>query len=367
MPVTNSRKPDFTQLIKVLRREAPDRPTLFEFYLNGPLYERLAGRPQPAAPGAVARRQPVDSASADERTEILAYYRELGRWYADAFRAGGYDYVNFAPGVAFPRFRFREGGHEKAKSHSLNEGSFIASRDDLERFSWPTAGEIDLAIIDSLVSSVPDGMGALAFTPGGVLENLVDVMGYDNLCFALVDDRELVAAVAQRIGSALVTIYEAIAPHPRIGALIANDDWGFKTQTMISPADLREFVFPYHRRMAEIAHAAGKPILLHSCGQLVEVMDDVIDTMRFDAKHSFEDVILPVEDVYERWGDRIAILGGIDVDMLCSASEDAITARSRAMIERTADRGGYALGSGNSIPEYVPQEAYFAMTRAALE
>lgn len=366
MPATSPREPDFTQLLKVLRGEAPDRPTLFEFYLNGPLYERLAGRPEPDAPAAATRREPIEAMAADDRADVLAWYRELGRWYADAFRAAGYDYVNFAPGVALPRFRFREDAHKKEKSHSLNEGSHIANRESLERFAWPSADEIDLEIIDALASSVPNGMGALVFTPGGVLENIVDVMGYDNLCFALVDDRELVASVADRMGSSLVTIYEAIATHPGVGALIANDDWGFKTQTMISPADMREFVFPYHRRMVEIAHAAGKPILLHSCGQLQEVMDDVIDGMGFDAKHSFEDVILPVEDVYERWGDRIAILGGIDVDMLCSASEDEITARSRAMIERTATRGGYALGSGNSIPEYVPQEAFFAMTRAAL-
>ena len=36
-------KPDFGNILKVLRREAPDRPTLFEFFLNRPLYEKLAG------------------------------------------------------------------------------------------------------------------------------------------------------------------------------------------------------------------------------------------------------------------------------------------------------------------------------------
>ena len=41
--------------------------------------------------------------------------------------------------------------------------------------------------------------------------------------------------------------------------------------------------------------------------------------------------------------------------------------RSKAMLERTAGRGGYALGSGNSIPPYVPFEKFQAMTRAALE
>jgi len=351
---TFAREPDFTQFLKVLRRQPPERPTLFEFYLNAPLYERLAGRPAPVR------------GSAGERDELLAGYRALGRWYADAAGAAGYDYVNFGPGEAFPGFHFREGAHEKASSHSLNEAALITSRADLESFAWPDPAMIDLGIIDALTADLPEGMEAMVYTPNGVLENLVDLVGYDNLCFMLVDDRELVSEIVAEIGESLLGLYRAVADHPRLGAMIANDDWGFKTQTLISPADMRAFVYPTHREIVRIAHGAGKPILLHSCGELREVMDDVIDDIGYDAKHSFEDVILPVEDVYERWGGRIAILGGIDVGFLCEASGEEITARSRAMIERSSGRGGYALGSGNSIPEYVPQEAYFAMTRAVL-
>jgi uroporphyrinogen decarboxylase len=377
---TIPRDPDFSQFLKVLRREPTDRPTLFEFYLNGPLYERLAGRPAPIDPGAVGghahaagattaaaagRRNGAGAGRA--REEMLAGYRALGRWYADAFGAAGYDYVNFGPSVAFPGYHFREGAHEEAASHSLNDQPLVTTWEDLERFPWPDPALIDPGIIDALTADLPAGMEAMVFSPSGVLENLVDLTGYDNLCFMLVDDRDLVRAIADRIGESLLALYRAVGDHPRLGAMISNDDWGFKTQTMISPDDLREFVYPAHRETVRIAHAAGKPILLHSCGELREVMGDLVVDLGYDAKHSFEDVIEPVEDVYERWGDRIAILGGIDVGFLCTSSSDEITRRSRAMIERTQSRGGYALGSGNSIPEYVPQEAYFAMIRAALD
>ncbi len=45
-------------------------------------------------------------------------------------------------------------------------------------------------------------------------------------------------------------------------------------------------------------------------------MEDIICDMKFDGKHSYEDNIIPVEEAYRRWGGRIAILGGIDVDFL---------------------------------------------------
>jgi uroporphyrinogen decarboxylase len=75
---------------------------------------------------------------------------------------------------------------------------------------------------------------------------------------------------------------------------------------------------------------------------------------------------MPVEEAYDRYHHRIAIMGGMDVDFVCRASPEAIYTRASAMLDRTA-AGGYALGTGNSVPDYVPDANYFAMTRAALE
>jgi uroporphyrinogen decarboxylase len=96
-------------------------------------------------------------------------------------------------------------------------------------------------------------------------------------------------------------------------------------------------------------------------------MDDTIDYIGFDGKHSYEDAILPVEDSYERWQGRIAILGGIDLNWLINHSEEDITARCTAMLRRAEARGGYALGTGNSVPEYVPQDHFIALLKAALQ
>jgi len=163
------------------------------------------------------------------------------------------------------------------------------------------------------------------------------------------------------VGRRLVRFYEICAKFETVGALIANDDWGFKTATMLSPADLRRYVFGWYKKIVECAHKTGKPVILHSCGNLEKVYDDIIDDMKFDAKHSYEDVICPVEVAYEKWGGRIAILGGIDVDFMCRSTPEQIRRRCEVMLARTANRGGYALGTGNSVPEYVPYENYLAM------
>jgi uroporphyrinogen decarboxylase len=212
---------------------------------------------------------------------------------------------------------------------------------------------------------LPEGMKLMVIGPGGVLENAIRMMGYETLCEKLYEDPKLVEAVFERVGQRVLQYYESALPYEAVGGLILNDDWGFNTQPFLSPQHMRRYVFPWHKKIVEKAHLKGKPAILHSCGNTAEIMDDIIDDIKFDAKHSFEDVICPVEDMYEKYHARIAILGGIDIGFLCRETPEAIYKRSKAMLERTRDRGGYALGTGNSVPEYIPRNAYFAMISAA--
>ena len=77
-----------------------------------------------------------------------------------------------------------------------------------------------------------------------------------------------------------------------------------------------------------------------------------------------QEIILDVLKFIDKLSET---LGGIDMNFLVTRTPEEVYDRSRRMLERTWESGGYALGSGNSIPEYVPYENYLAMNRAALE
>ncbi|MEI8387559.1 MAG: hypothetical protein WCG76_08160 [Verrucomicrobiota bacterium] len=74
-----------------------------------------------------------------------------------------------------------------------------------------------------------------------------------------------------------------------------------------------------------------------------------------------------MEEAYELYGTRIGILGGIDVDFLSRSTPEQIRRRCTAILEQTMSRGGYALGSGNSITDYIPAENFVALRAAPLE
>jgi uroporphyrinogen decarboxylase len=332
------RKPDFENLLKVLRRQKPDRPTLFEFFLNGPYYEKLTGR-------------------------FLGVEGKDWKWgsfnpvITEAFRIAGYDYVT----VMGSDMKFETGEIERKATISLNAGSAITDRKSFELYQWPDPDSFDYTDLERAKKTLPAGMKLIVYGPCGVFENAISLAGFDRLCMMLADDADLVRDVFDAVGRRLVRYYEICAAFDSVGALIVNDDWGFKTATMLSPTDMRRYVFGWTKKIVQAIHKAGKPAILHSCGNLERVMDDIIDDMKFDAKHSYEDVIIPVEQAYDKWGGRIAILGGIDMDFMCRSTPEQIARRCRAMLDKTATKGGYALGTGNSVPEYVPYCNYLAM------
>jgi uroporphyrinogen decarboxylase len=136
---------------------------------------------------------------------------------------------------------------------------------------------------------------------------------------------------------------------------------GFKTGLMISPKDMRSLVLAGHKRVAAVCHAAGRPYLLHVCGNISQIYDELIDDVKIDAKHSFEDTIEDVCDVKRKYGRRLSLLGGIDVDFLCRSDEAAIRQRVRETLNACHPGGGYCLGTGNSVANYIPLDHYLAM------
>jgi uroporphyrinogen decarboxylase len=191
-------------------------------------------------------------------------------------------------------------------------------------------------------------------------------MSYEGLCLALKEDPTLVRDVAGRIGGLMEGFYRHLLDLPGLVAVFPGDDMGFRTGTLISPSDLKTHVLPWHKRFAAMAHAKDLPYFLHSCGNLASLMDDLIDEVGIDGKHSFEDAILPAEEFQARYGGRIAVLGGLDLNILSAGTEEDVRKRTRRLIETCGARGRYAVGSGNSIPSYVPVGNYLALVDEAL-
>ena len=261
---------------------------------------------------------------------------------------------------AFPK---KDNNHGKS-SISLNEGFVITDRETYNAYNWPSPEDFSTDGLKRMADYLPDGMKIIIFSPDGILENVIRLIGYENLCYLLYDEPDVVSDVFEQVGSRIYRYYKTAIDLDCVGGIIYNDDWGFNQQTMISADDMRNLLFPHVDKIVKLAHSCGKPVILHSCGQLKAVYDDII-SMGIDGKHSYEDIIEPVESAYDKLHDRIAVIGGMDLDYVCRKTPAEVNDRARAMCKKTGFKA-YALGTGNSVPTYVPEENYLAMTAAAL-
>ena len=340
----------------VMGRAHPQRAPLVEYLIDDalrkPIVEDLLG-------GHWVHPQPGDRASRE------AY---LDNFICFSYRLG-YDILRYERALPFSQ-------HSVLGADATTLGGQRAWRDqhcgaittweDLDRYAWPVVTPGYLADYEYLAGHLPEGMGLVVCHAGGVYEHLSALMSYEGLCLALYDQPDLVAAVAQRIGECMLDVYRQLVELNGVVAIFPGDDMGFRSATLLSPDALRRLTLPWHRRYAALAHARGLPYFLHSCGNLVEIMDVLVDDVGIDAKHSFEDAILPAAAFQERWGERLGVLGGVDVDILTRRTPEEVRAATRALMETCHPRGRFAVGSGNSIPSYVPVDNYLAMLDEAL-
>jgi len=349
-------EPDFSRLRKVLLRQGePDRIPFIEVYINIPVMEFILDRKFP-----------------DLAIRDLDQDRDLReKWWdlrIEFMYRMGFDYVpvTFAcpwSGRIEKRLVAKDTAELSTGERSwANESEgVINSWEDFNNYPWPKVEDIDYSSLEYVARNLPEGMKIMGYGGGWFMEGLMGLMGIVPLSYALADTPDLVAAVSDKLTELAVAGFGAMAEMDAVGALWLGDDMGFNTATLISPDDLRRYVFPGQKKLVDIAHAHDLPFCLHACGNLEQVMDDLIDDVGIDAKHSFEDVFLPVIEAKKRYGDRIAILGGVDVDVLSRSSEQQVREYTRRVLCECGPGGGYALGSGNSWPGYIKTENYLAM------
>jgi uroporphyrinogen decarboxylase len=341
----------------VTRSRVPDIVPLYEHFADDQIVEKVMG---------------YDFS----KMELSSFSGQLEVWQKriSFYQQMGYGYIPVEMG---PRFAPRESLlsedtalYSRGTRGWVDEhGGIIRGMADLENPAyWPTGDDaFDYKLFNALADLVPTGMKIIGGASGGPFEHASFLMGLEPLSMAMYDDPAFVERFFAQIGTTLMEIAARLVKIDKIGIYRFGDDLGYKTATMLSPAQLRKYVFPWSKKVVEIVHQAGKPFLLHSCGQLEKVMDDLIDDVKIDAKHSFEDVIMPVTEVKHRWGDRVAILGGIDVDFLCRHSPAQVMERTKRTMDECARGGGYAVGTGNTVANYIPVENYLAMLKAAAD
>jgi uroporphyrinogen decarboxylase len=337
-------EPDFERFLDVLLlRQAWKRPPQFDFHINAAHKASVLGRP--AVTGA----------------DMVEF-----------FSVTGYDFVQVSvympqPELAEAQSAQRAGGGAASFSSTA---SVIESYEHFraKRWSWQAMAEGDTGAIkyqyDLLVQvaeAIPDSM-KIVLHGGDVFTYLWQLLGFNNLCYAIYEEPEFIAEVVESLADAQYYAYHwAIElAGDKIGAMFYSDDIAHGAGPFMSPDFYRKRLFPAMRRYAKQGEAIGVPLIYHSDGQLFPVMDDLIG-LGVRGIQPLEPKAMDPLEIKERWPGRVCLMGNIDLDLMSRGTADQVEAHVRERIDSLNVGGGYMPGVSNTVPDYVKLENYIRM------
>lgn len=198
---------------------------------------------------------------------------------------------------------------------------------------------------------------------GDVFTTTWMLRGFTQFCVDLYRNRGLIRRIYEKVSE--VALHECkVLVEAGVDAVWPSDDIAHIDGLLVSPRDLKEFFFPWLREVGRIAKKNSLPMIYHSDGDLTSVMEDLIDC-GVDAIHPVEPKAMNIVEVKERWGDRLALIGNIDLGYtLTLGTVDDVVREVKERIRDLAPGGGYAVGTSNTVTDYVKLENYKAMIAA---
>ncbi|PIS29108.1 MAG: nucleoside 2-deoxyribosyltransferase [Candidatus Marinimicrobia bacterium CG08_land_8_20_14_0_20_45_22] len=337
--------PNIEQFKKTLKRGKADYVPICELGVHPIMKERLLGRP-------------IHSLKDD----------------VDFWNKAGYDYIKLQPIADFNpgKLSLQDAENIKLKDDGTvtrnwaTEGKgFISDWEGFEKYHFPKNEDFNYSRFEKVRALLPEGMGVIG-QYGDIFTMVWEMMGFEQFSFALYDNPDLVSTLFDKIGNLVLSMFTYFAESDAVDVLWYSDDIAYSSGLMMSPAILRQYFFPWLKKIGDLAKNYGKPLIYHTDGLLYSVMEDIISA-GVDALHPIEPKAMNIAEVKQRFGDRLCLIGHVDVDLLSRGTREEVRQKVKENIEVAAYNGGYCVGSGNSIPEYVIYDNYIAMLDAAKE
>jgi uroporphyrinogen decarboxylase len=292
--------------------------------------------------------------------------------YASFWEKAGYDYallgVRGQPIHDSFQLKIAEGqltSHSLEKTVSTYSSARVKDEETFDSYPWIGAEDVYYKDVDLIRDHLSDGM-KLVVGNGPIFQSLFRIMGVETLTITMFENPSLIRAMADQVGELNVNIVESLLQREWVGAIWYGDDMAYTTGLLVSPGFLREYIFPYLKRIGDLCKQYDKPFIFHSDGNLEEILEDLIDC-RVQAVHPNEPQSVDMAEMKKHWGNRLSLMGGIDLDLLSTGTPQQVIEITRSLIDSVGTGGGVALGSSNSVAKYVPVANYKAMLETVLK
>lgn len=212
------------------------------------------------------------------------------------------------------------------------------------------------------------GDDGLATTPAPIspFQMLLEVeLGVEQFHYFLADYPEEMEELMELMHAKNLEACGIIAESPAEVVIIYENT----STSYMSPYMYPRYILRHLNDYADLFHEAGKIVLIHMCGKLKDVAEE-IGQGRYDG---ICDIAPPptgdldLAEAKRMWGDHLVATGGIDATAFASLSPERMKEHVWEILERIAPYRGVILGSGDAVPFGTPLETLRSVTKTVRE
>jgi len=140
-----------------------------------------------------------------------------------------------------------------------------------------------------------------------------------------------------------------------VDGIFISDDWGGQETTLMNPDDWRRFYKPCYERMFDLIHRAGLHVWMHSCGNVTQIIPDLIE-IGLNVLNPIQPQAMSVDELAEEFGGKLCFFGGVDVQgTLPHGTPQEVKKEVKHLIKTFGKyEGGYIGGTSHTILPDTP-------------
>jgi uroporphyrinogen decarboxylase len=221
---------------------------------------------------------------------------------------------------------------------------------------------IDPALYADVQSSLDEkGDRFVVFGLGfSLFERAWTMRGMENLLADMIDHPPFVDELLEAICEWNLVVLDQALQYPVDGCYF-GDDWGCQRGLIMGAPLWRRFIKPRLADMYHVVKASGRRVFIHSCGDVKEILPDLIE-IGVDVFNPFQPEVMDVVTTKRKYQGKLSFFGGISIQhTLPYGTPDEVRATVRQLLRALGTGGGYIASPAHAIPKDVPAENIVAM------